>query len=84
MTNQQKEWLNKEKNLLSDIRESKSNNIELERMSKYLDLQLQEAISELPEKSDINSLKSRINKHEKTINELTDEIAIVNIILLFI
>jgi len=76
MTNQQKEWLNKEKNLLSDIRESKSNNIELERMSKYLDLQLQEAISELPEKSDINSLKSRINKHEKTINELTDEIAI--------
>jgi len=76
MTNQQKEWLNKEKNLLSDIRESKSNNIELERMSKYLDLQLQEAMSELPEKSDINSLKSRINKHEKTINELTDEITI--------
>jgi len=26
MTNQQKEWLNKEKNLLSDIRESKSDN----------------------------------------------------------
>ena len=26
MTNQQKEWLNKERNLLSDIRESKSDN----------------------------------------------------------
>eukprot|EP00833_Pecoramyces_ruminatium_P013132 jgi/Orpsp1_1/1187164/evm.model.d7180000055867.1 len=76
MTNQQKEWLNKEKNLLSDIRESKSDNRELKRKSLYLDMQLQEAISELPEKSDINGLKSRINKHEKTINELNDELEI--------
>ena len=35
-------------------------------------------MSELPEKSDINSLKTKINKHEKTINDLNDEIAIVN------
>jgi len=76
ITNQQKEWLNKEKNLLSDIRESKSDNRELKRKSLFLDMQLQEAISELPEKSDINGLKNRINKHEKTINELNDELEI--------
>ncbi|ORX84698.1 hypothetical protein BCR32DRAFT_242358 [Anaeromyces robustus] len=76
MTSQQKEWLNKEKNLLSDIRESKSDNRELKRKSLYLDMQLQEAISELPEKSDINGLKTRINQHEKTINELNDELEI--------
>jgi chromosome segregation ATPase len=76
MTNQQKEWLNKERNLLSDIRESKSDNRELKRKSLFLDMQLQEAISELPEKSDITGLKSRINKHEKTINDLNDELDI--------
>jgi len=76
MTNQQKEWLNKERNLLSDIRESKSDNRELRRKSIFLDMQLQEAISELPEKSDISGLKTRINKHEKTINELNDELEI--------
>ncbi|ORX48676.1 hypothetical protein BCR36DRAFT_72926 [Piromyces finnis] len=76
MTNQQNEWLNKERNLLSDIRESKSNNRELKRKSIFLDKQLQEAISELPERSDITGLKSRINKHEKTINELNDELEI--------
>jgi len=76
MTNQQKEWMNKEKNLLSNIRESQSDNRELKRKSIFLDMQLQEAISELPEKSDINGLKSRINKHEKTINELNDELEI--------
>jgi len=51
---------------------------ELRRKSIYLDKQLQEAISELPEKSDINGLKSRINQHEKTINELNEELDIVN------
>jgi len=76
MTNQQNEWLNKEKNLLDDIRESKLSNRELKRKSLFLDSQLQEAISELPEKSDITGLKSRINKHEKTINELNDELEI--------
>jgi len=76
MTNQQKEWLSKEKNLLSDIRESKSDNRELRRKSIFLDKQLQEAISELPEKSDINGLKSKINQHEKTINELSEELDI--------
>jgi len=53
------------------------NILELKRKSLFLDMQLQEAISELPEKSDITGLKSRINKHEKTINDLNDELDIV-------
>jgi len=76
MTNQEKEWLSKEKNLLSDIRESKSNNLELQRKSNYLDLQLQEAMSELPEKADINDLKTSLSQQKKTINELNDELEI--------
>lgn len=80
--NQEKEWMNKEKNLLTNIKDTKTNNRELRRRSLFLDMQLQEAISEIPEKDDLENLKETIYKQEKSITGLKYDLEITKDVLL--